>query len=275
MPTPTSSVTRQELIDALTRDPLRNVVLLKHLLAYPQHVRIHRVEGGEGSASLVVLDTTASPYDRQTYPQAALAALIASDHPALTARLLDHVPHGVGVVFKLASAADRAAVEARFAIERRTAFLSFTVSAAAKAEPLSEVRLTATPGDDALAMFETQGHARTWLAPLLRDGRAFTCVLERGGETLAACLAFETFGPVWEVGGVVTAPAYRRQGLGAKVVSTALAALAEQRLTPRYQVEEHNTASIALARSVGLTPFLTLEHWIHATDQVRPAAHSI
>lgn len=266
IPTPTTPPSRQALIDALARDPLRNVVLLKHLLAYPQHARIHRVEGREGSASLVALDTSASSYDRQTYPQAALAALIASDHPALTAQLLDHVPQGVGVVFKLASAADRAAVERRFAIERRTAFLSFT--SAGEVAPAPDARLTATPDDDALAMFETQGHARTWLAPLLRDGRAFACVLERGGETRAACLAFETFGPVWEVGGVVTAPAHRRQGLGAKVVRTALAALTERRLTPRYQVEEHNTASIALARSVGLAPFLTLEHWIHTTDQL-------
>jgi hypothetical protein len=42
-----------------------------------------------------------------------------------------------------------------------------------------------------------------------------------------------------------------------------LAALAARKLTPRYQVEEHNTASIALARSVGLRPFLTLVHYAH------------
>jgi hypothetical protein len=35
---------------------------------------------------------------------------------------------------------------------------------------------------------------------------------------------------------------------------------------PRYQVEEHNKASIGLAQSVGLTPFLTIEHYAHEAN---------
>ena len=77
----------------------------------------------------------------------------------------------------------------------------------------------------------------------------------------SACFAFENYGPVWEVGGVVTASAHRQRGLGARVVRTALAELARRELAPRYQVEEHNTASIALARSVGLVPFVTITHY--------------
>jgi hypothetical protein len=44
-------------------------------------------------------------------------------------------------------------------------------------------------------------------------------------------------------------------------VRTALAELGKRGLAPRYQVEEHNTASIALARSVGLAPFVTITHY--------------
>jgi ribosomal protein S18 acetylase RimI-like enzyme len=62
---------------------------------------------------------------------------------------------------------------------------------------------------------------------------------------------------------VVTAPSHRRRGLGARVVRTALAALAERALVPRYQVEAHNKASIGLASVVGLAPFLTIVHYAH------------
>lgn len=256
----------QAAIDDLAQDPLRHIVLLKQLLAYPEHVRVHRVAGPEGAATLVVLDTSASSYDRQAYPRAALAAFIASDHPDLTAALLSHLPasdvrQGAGIVFKLSSDSDLAPVEARFPVVRRTAFISFTASGAVT--PATGVDITSAPGDEAFQLFETQGHDRAWLKPLLRSGKAFACVARHDGETRAACIAFENYGPVWEVGGLVTAPSHRRQGLGTRVVRTALAELAGRGLTSRYQVEEHNAASIGLARSVGLAPFLTIVHYAH------------
>lgn len=254
-------MTPQEITDALAREPLRNVVLLKQLLAYRGHVTSHRIDGSQGAATLIILDTSVSSYDRQAYPGAAVAAFIDSDHPELTVALLAHVPRDVGVVFKLSREADLAAVAARFPVERRTAFVSFT--AAAAIEPDAGVRLTPTPGDGAFALFETQGHERAWLEPLLASGSAFACVLEQDSEAVSVCFAFENHGPVWEVGGVVTAPAHRRKGLGARVVRTALAELSRRKLAPRYQVEEHNAASIRLAHSVGLAPFLTITHYIH------------
>lgn len=252
----------QDLIGELAREPLRHIVLLKHLLAFPEHVDIHRVAGPQGAATLVALDTAASAYDRQIYPKAAIAAFIASDHPDLTTALLPAVPRGVGIVFKLSREADLAPVAAQFEVLRRTAFVSFT-SARAFA-PAPGVRITSTPSDAMFRLFETQDHDRSWLEPLLRSGKAFACVLERDGDPLSACFAFENHGPVWEVGGVFTAPSHRQHGLAARVVRAALAELAARGLMPRYQVEEHNTASIALARSVGLAPFLTITHYAHA-----------
>jgi ribosomal protein S18 acetylase RimI-like enzyme len=254
--------TVQAAIDDLARDPLRHIVLLKQLLAYPAHVTAHRVGDSRGIATLVALDAAASAYDRQAYPKAAVAAFIASDHPALTAALLAYLPRDAGIVFKLSSEPDLAPVAAQFPVTRRTAFVSFTATGAVP--PAPDVQLTAAPGDEAFRLFKTQGHDRAWLQPMLGSGKAFACVTTRDGETRAACFAFENFGPVWEVGGVVTAPAHRRQGLGARVVRTALAELARRGLAPRYQVEEDNTASIALARAVGLAPFLTITHYAHA-----------
>ncbi|CAN5382169.1 hypothetical protein BH10PSE6_BH10PSE6_10400 [soil metagenome] len=182
-------MTVEDAVEALAREPLRHVVLLKQLVAYPQHVTVDRVSEAKGAATLVALDTPVSAYGRQAYPKASIAAFIASDHPDLTSLLMPHVPRGVGIVFKLDSEADVAPLQAHFPVRRRTALVSFTSA------------------------------------------------------------------------GVVAAAGHRRGGLAARVVRTALAELGKRGLAPRYQVEEHNTASIALARSVGLAPFVTITHY--------------
>lgn len=257
----TTFLSVRDAIDALAPDPLRHIVLLKQLLASPEHVKVHRASGAAGTAMLVALDVSASAYDRQTYPGAAVAAFIASDHPELTAALLQHLPRDVGIVFKLSRDADLAPVAAHFAVVRRTAFVSFT--SAGGHEPDPGVHVTSQPGDAAFKLFEEQAHERSWLEPMLRAGSAFACVLEDDGETPSACIAFENYDSVWEVGGVVTAPSQRRKGFAARVVRTALAELSARGLVPRYQVEEHNTASIRLAHAIGLVPFLTIVHYAH------------
>jgi hypothetical protein len=133
----------QDLIDELARDPLRHVVLLKQLLAYPEHVTVHRVAGTTGTATLVALDVSVSAYDRQAYPKAAVAAFISSDHPELTASLLSRLPRGVGIVFKLSREADLVPVQSQFKVERRTAFVSFTADRVSEADP--GVRTTHAP----------------------------------------------------------------------------------------------------------------------------------
>lgn len=250
-----------DAIGDLARDPLRNVVLLKQLLAYPGHVEVHRASGADGTAMLVALQTSASPYDCGAYPKASVAAFITSDHPALTASLMPRLPRAVGIVFKLDREADVAAIEAHFPLSRRTAFVSFTSNRVGQRDP--GVDVTTTPDNAAFELFAMQGHDRAWVQPLLSSGKAFACVLEADGATRSACIAYENYGPVWEVGGVVTAPSHRRKGLGARVVRTALAELARRKLAPRYQVEEDNEASIQLARWVGLAPFLTITHYAH------------
>jgi hypothetical protein len=148
----------QEAIEALAGEPLRHLVLLKQLLAYPDHVKVHRFCGPAGTATLVALETSASAHDRQAYPKAALAAFISSDDPQLTAALLSQLPRGVGIVFKLSRQADLAPVAAHFAVTRRTAFVSFTSGDGAAPDP--DVHLTSAPGDAAFKLFETQGHER-------------------------------------------------------------------------------------------------------------------
>ena len=252
------------IIKDLERDPLRNIVLLKHLEAFPGRTRAHRVADEHGSATLVLFDVAGGAYDRRTYPTASFAALVSSESPALTLRLMRHVPPHVGVVFKLASDADRDAVASVFKVRRTTSVLSYTSTT--RFEGDAGVGVTRRPGDGAFAMFEAQGHARTWLEPLLDADRAFACVLEEAGQPAAACFAFENYQRVWEIGGVVTLPEFRRRGLAARVVRTAVAELASHGAVPRYQVEEANAPSIRLARSIGLELFLTVTHFLRSPD---------
>lgn len=264
------AISTEAAVDELARDPLRHVVLLKQLLAYPKHVKAYRAAGASGSAILLVLDASASAYDRQAYPEAEVVAFISSDHPDLTASLLPRLPRDVGIVFKLSREADLHPVQTKFPVARRTAFVSFTSHGVM--EPDAEVRLTSTPSAAVFRMFETQGRERRWAESMLESGRAFACMMEQGGDTASVCLVYENWGPVWEIGGVVTAPTHRRKGFGARVVRTALAELGKRALKPRYQVEEHNAASTSLARSVGLAPFLTITHYL--TDNVTAVRQS-
>lgn len=257
-----SALARTQFIDDLEREPLRNVVLLKQLVAFPEHTTGYRATNHAGvAAHLVVVDARTSSYDRETYPTAARVALISSNDAAMTARVIDVLPRDRGIVFKLASAVDRKVVASRFPIERKAAFHSFT--AGSKFERDADVHTGNDPSDMAIGLLEAQGHFRDWLLPLLRSDRAFVCNINAGGELASICMAFESYGRVWEVGGVVTPEPFRGRGFAGRVVRTALAVLSERALIPRYQVNGHNHASLSVARKTGLQHFLTLEHHLY------------
>ena len=148
-------MTVEDAFSALAREPLRHIVLLKQLLAYPEHVKVHRVSGAAGAATLVALDTSVSAYGRQAYPKASVAAFIASDHPDLTSLLMPHVPRGVGIVFKLASEADRA---------RPAHFPSRGGRRSCRSR--RPARSSPTPAS------AERGHDRSWIEPLLHDGQS-------------------------------------------------------------------------------------------------------
>ena len=252
---------RDEIIERLGADPLGNVVLLKHLQAFPRHTRAFQCVSPAGAATLVLLDTAASDYDRKTYPAAAHAALIRSDDAALTEALLSEIPRLGGIVFKLSSTAERDIVQSRYPLTRKTSFLSFTSPEFSPA--CDDVTIADGATDAMYALFRTQDHARDWLSPLLANGQAFTCAIGSGGEPLSVCFAFQSHGSVWEIGGVVTRPDRRGHGLGSRVVGAVLAELARRGLKARYQVHEDNIASIRLAGALGMKPLLRLTHYLH------------
>lgn len=250
-----------EAMARLEREPLRNIVLLKHVEAFRDHISIKQVSIGQRVGTLVVLDASASAYDRETYPEATSAALISSDGPELTRNLIAALPRRGPIVFKLSNDADRDVVAEHFPLSRATSFLSFTAGEAAGLLAHASVSVASRASDAMLGLFESQGHPREWLCPLLSSGRAFTCVLEQDGEPRSVCFAFENHRQIWEVGGVVTAVQHRGLGLASRVVRSALAELQRRSLVSRYQVNEDNLPSIRLAASVGLRQFLQITHF--------------
>ena len=165
------------------------------------------------------------------------------------------------VVFKLSNVGDQEVVAERFPISRATSFLSFPAGEPAVYTADATVSITGSASDAVLDLFESQGHAREWLCPLLTSGRAFACVLEEDKEPRSVCFAFENHGRIWEIGGVVTPVRHRGRGLAARVVRSSLAELQQRGLVPRYQVNEDNLPSIRLAASLGFRQFLQLTHY--------------
>lgn len=253
-----SGLNRADIVAKLERDPLRHIVLLKHLAAFPDATTVHHVTDGEASATLVLLAVAASAYDRRTYPSATFAALIASDRPDLTRAVLDVVPQHVGVVFKLSGDTDIDVVQSLFDVERTTIVISFTATSLFETD--AAVRVTTRPSPAAFDLFAAQDHAQAWLEPLLAADRAFVCTLEQDNAPQSVCFAFENYKRVWEIGGVFTPKALRGHGFAQRVVRTVLAELSKRDLLPRYQVHAENIASVRLAESIGLTRFLTITH---------------
>jgi len=132
--------------------------------------------------------------------------------------------------------------------------------------------VTNTVDTAALDLLEMQGHPRVWVTQLLAADSAFICRVAIGGRLRSVCIGYESYGQVWEIGGVITPEPYRGQGYAQRVVSTAISVLAEKSLVPRYQAEIGNHPSLSLARRLGLRHFLTLEHHLHSAVSARTEA---
>src|SRR5512139_4059758 len=85
----------------LEHDPFRNIVLLKTLVHYPYAIRCHIHERPEAAGVLLLLPGGASSFDRQNYPGTDYVVFIAATHSDSLLELLQHVPRGKKLLFKL------------------------------------------------------------------------------------------------------------------------------------------------------------------------------
>lgn len=255
----------QPRIAALLRtDPLQHVVTLKmrHLLGEAVESRL--TEGPDGWALLSLLPADAFEYDRATYPGRRVA-LVDGSGAAAKRTLLDGLPRGPLVVKTSDPAAIAHLVATRAATPVRS-FLSYTAAGAAPPpSTLAGLREGTIPPPDVAGMFAANGYRESELARHFGDGARWFGA-EREGRIRAAGFVFRNFESVWEIGGIHTDPAYRRQGLARQVVAGALRYLAGTARIPRYQVRSDNAPSVALAGACGLRLFLRLDHLLVGDD---------
>lgn len=248
-----------KILSRLRKTKLRHAVILKYYLALPGHTKMVQVTEDDSSATLLLLDADASPYDRETYPDAQTIAFIVSDHPTLTVALRPFIPTDQTLIFKLTTEQDALVIAEDFTLDRATSYRTYSTESTFHLDPTVSIEQTANhlPFD----LFAKQGHDANWLTAMIERQQATAFVYQEGATALSACLAFQLDDGIWEVGGVYTDPHQRGKGFGKRVVATALAHLFQNRLIPRYQVVESNLASIRLAESLGMSCCQTLTHY--------------
>jgi GNAT superfamily N-acetyltransferase len=259
----TITTEQQAAITFLKQAPLRNIVPLKMLAAYPAVIETHYTETDTDAAALLLFPTSAFAYDRATYPDLDLVVLLSATTPLVAASLLPYIPRGKNLIFKLVDSAVRDRLAEHFALQRVTAFLSYSATEIDRFTPQADVVVADQVDERLYPYFAEQGHDQEELARYFGNGQGRSFTLYREEEPVAACFTYQNFENVHEIGGVFTLPSERRKGYAQKVVETAVHSLLTRGCLPRYQVHEINQPSIALAERIGLTRFVAVEHWCH------------
>jgi predicted GNAT family acetyltransferase len=160
-----------------------------------------------------------------------------------------------------------------FVLERVRAFVSYTAENGNLFQPWPQVVIDKTVDERCYPLFTTQGLAQDEVAHYFANGKAHSFTLyqdrthqnnEQISEPVAACLSYQNFEQVYEIGGVFTIDSERRKGHARKIVETALHTLLQAGCIPRYQVHKTNLPSIHLAETLGLQPFVVMKHWLHS-----------
>lgn len=248
-----------QAVQFFQRDPFRFIVPLKYLHHYEAQTRALSLEEG----ALLMLPTVASPWDSNSYPQ--IPAMIlpgALGEPgAQCLAELAHTQVSGPTVFKFSEQHSKAAFCAAFDLRQMRTFYTYTGGPGEVLGESPEVQNSARVTGAQCDLYQRNGYDREEIEQLFaRGARNFT--LYEGGLPASSCFIYQNYGVVWEIAGVHTRDSARGRGYARRVVIAALRYLLRQGLTPRYQVEAQNFASIRLAESLGLRRVLQFEHWV-------------
>lgn len=259
-----SSQPHQELIEFLQHDRMRNIVPLKMLATHGAAIQTHFLEEGKEAGALLYFPTDAFAYDRQTYHDRDLVVLLVASSLTLVDALLAYLPRKQKVVFKLADQAIQQQVARHFSLTHVRTFISYTTPPHAVLPQHTDVQMGTVVDERLYDLYAEYGHSAAEIAGYFADHEARAFTLYREEQPLAASFTYTNFADVHEVGGVLTIPTERRKGYAKLVVEQALFMLQQRGYSPRYQVNATNRASIQLAQSIGLIPFVTVEHWLNS-----------
>ncbi len=249
----------------LRGDPLRHIVTLKMLSAYGAAMQLRFAEDDSGWALVSELPLGAFPYDAATYGTSGLAVLVDGTSAPLKLSLLQALPRQFLVVKTYDAVVQRYAT-AEWGAEHVATFLSFTTDTAFAEDP--SVKRSTDLSMEAAKLFASNGYTDQELWRAFDNGACWFGV-QRDEQLASACFVFQNFDRVWEIAGVATEPAFRRQHLAATVVRSAVNHLIALKRLARYQVAADNVASVQLARAAGLHEFIRIEHHVVAKARAR------
>jgi len=132
--------------------------------------------------------------------------------------------------------------------------------------------VTNTVDTAALDLLEMQGHPRVWVTQLLAADSAFICRVAIGGRLRSVCIGYESYGQVWEIGGVITPEPYRGRVMHSALSAPPSPFWRRKAWFRDTRPEIGNHPSLSLARRLGLRHFLTLEHHLHSAVSARTEA---
>jgi GNAT superfamily N-acetyltransferase len=252
---------RATAIQLLSGDVFSNLITLKMLTLYPDFCTSTAFLRCDDWTCLTELEVAASHWDRRAYPGWEHVVLLDGNSQDLLHIAFDHAPK-VGSVYKVHDPFTQSLVSRLLGASRRRSFLSYSTMSDMD-EPgssIGAVREYVTLTSEAMLGFSHNGYSGEELAALFQCGASWFG-LAVDGHCASQCLIFRNYGHIWEIGGVYTQPEHRHKGYARLVVQAAVRCLRSRDLVPRYQFESNNTASQALAESVGLRHFLTVEHY--------------
>lgn len=227
------------------------------LQTFRSDINTFYVEGG----ALLLLPTKAYWYDAKTYPESEFVVFLNTDNPDVTRQLIQHIPKGVNLIFKLIKAHDQIVLVEYYSLTRIIGFESYTASKASTAQAWPDVVITDQLDHRLVPLFAENGYGPETLERYLNKNQGLTFSIFQAENPVATCLAFLNYGQVWEIGGLYTIPDARRQGLGKRIVETGVKTLLDHNYVLRYQMHEENIPSMRLAEAIGLDHFLTVTHF--------------
>ena len=212
----------------------------------------------DGWASRITLPATVDSHDRALYPDATKVHLLDGTSVGALAAL---VPLGSGLVIKAPSNFKEVILSANDTLRRVRGLCSFTTESAVRVPAAIAVEQSPKLDHELLAAFALNGYSVEELERYFRDGALWYAV-RCEGRLASACLTFRNWQNIFEIGGLITLPGFRRRGYAAAATASAVNNILVSNMIVRYQCLDTNHASIALARSLGLREFLLTEQFL-------------
>lgn len=229
--------------------------------AHADQMVCHYEHAGNQVGVVLLLPTRVNSFDTKTYPDSKFVVLFAGTDSVVLEKMLPSIPIQTNLVFKLVDDMSKHAVLQVFPSQRVTAFVSYTTQESSYRSH-SSVVTSAALDERVLPFYQENGYTPQEMHNYFQQG-AMSFTLFDDARPLATCFTFRNYETIWEIGGVYTHPSHRQQGLARQVVETALHHVLSQGYIPRYQVRETNLASIRVAESLGLKPFVITEHFAY------------